>query len=247
MDSRTVKKLVVMGAPIAHSQSPRIFAEFFKQYGVCNATYYQLYADGTTPIRLLFDTLGLYGANVTSPLKNVAFASVDEASDTAKNLGAVNTIVNRDGRLHGYNTDPDGVRGALQELGINPTHRHCYVLGAGGAAAAVVYTLVKLFAKPIIINRTFDHALRLSHKLGIATVPMEYAKPKHGDLLFSCLPPRSTLPQWNWDVFDWVFDSVYSSSPMEQISASHPLPRIGAKEWLYHQALAAFKVFFDGK
>jgi len=133
-----IKRLVVMGAPIAHSRSPYIFAELFKRYALRDAVYYQLYADGSASIPLLFDGLGLYGANVTSPLKGTAFASVNWVSGSAKALGAVNTIVNRDGALYGYNTDPIGVLGALRQLAIDPSGKRCYVLGAGGAAAAVV-------------------------------------------------------------------------------------------------------------
>lgn len=239
------KRLVVMGAPIAHSLSPKIFSGLMQRKGIVNASYYQLYADGSIPIRTLFNELHLHGANITSPLKNIAFASVDSASDVAKTLGAVNTIVCCEGSLQGYNTDPEGVRGALQELGICPAGRRCYVLGAGGAAAAVAYALRLLNAEPIILNRTHARASGLARQIGVRAVPVGEAEPMRGDLLFSCLPPQSTmLPLWDWGVFDWVFDAVYSDSPLEQIAVQYGLARIGAREWLYHQAIAAFGAFF---
>lgn len=238
------KKLVVMGAPIAHSQSPRIFAELFRRYEIANACYYQLHADGSVPIRTLFKELSLFGANITSPLKNIAFASVDRASNTAKALGAVNTIVNRKGILEGFNTDPEGVQYALQNLYINPAGHRCYVLGAGGAAASVVYTLLQLKAHPIIINRTPDRAVALADRLGAQTAPLETASPTRGDLLFSCLPPGSALPPWDWSVFDWAFDSVYAASPLQGVEEQYKIPRLGSLEWLCGQGEAAFKIFF---
>lgn len=244
MPQSSFKKLAVMGAPIAHSQSPRIFAELFRRHKIENACYYQLHADGSVPIRTLFKELSLFGANVTSPLKNIAFASVDRASSVAQTLGAVNTIVNRDGILEGYNTDPAGVRRALQKLEINPAGRRCIVLGAGGAAAAVAYTLVQLDAAPLIVNRTFNRAQTLAAQLGAQAASIDATKPVRGDLLFSCLPPGSALPPWEWSVFDWAFDSVYAASPLEEIAAQHEIPRLGSLEWLKGQAEAAFNIFF---
>lgn len=238
------KKLVVMGAPITHSRSPRIFAELFKRHGISNACYYQLHADGSVGIKALFEELGLFGANVTSPLKNIAFASVDSASSTAKTLRAVNTIIDRDGSLVGYNTDPEGVRLALQKLKIDPAGRRCIVLGAGGAAAAVIHTLTQLKGAPVVVNRTFAHASELACKLGAQAARIEDSMPLRGDLLFSCLPPGSALPQWNWNAFDWVFDSVYAGSPLEPVATHYSLPRIGGMEWLWGQAEAAFDIFF---
>lgn len=244
MTASDYKRLVVMGAPITHSRSPRIFGELFERHGIRNTCYYQLHADGSVPIKTLFDTLDLFGANVTSPLKNIAFASVDHASSTAQTLQAVNTIVRRNGKLEGYNTDPEGVRRALQTLAINPAGRRCLVLGAGGAAAAVVYTLRQLQAKPLIVNRTYGRASELADSLGAQAARIEEATPARGDLLFSCLPPGGELPPWDWDVFDWAFDSVYSASALEPVAARHSLPRVGALEWLQGQAEAAFSIFF---
>ncbi|MBE7065612.1 MAG: shikimate kinase [Ruminococcaceae bacterium] len=87
--------------------------------------------------------------NVTIPYKENAFRCADVLSDEAKAIGAVNTLVRRDGKIYGYNTDYFGFVALLNKNGIDPCGKNCLVLGTGGAAKMVVFALGKLNAKSI--------------------------------------------------------------------------------------------------
>jgi shikimate dehydrogenase len=103
------------------------------------------------------------GANVTIPHKQTVIPMLDELDALAANVGAVNTIVNREGRLHGHNTDVEGfLRGLREDAAFDPAGKRALIAGAGGAARAVVVGLAEAGARSIIvINRTFPRASRL--------------------------------------------------------------------------------------
>jgi len=107
------------------------------------------------------------GANVTIPHKEAVLPLMDETDQLARRVGAVNTIVNRDGRLHGHNTDAGGFLRALREDGgFDPTGARVLVAGAGGAARAIVIALADAGAASVtVINRTFPRASRLVQEL----------------------------------------------------------------------------------
>jgi len=107
------------------------------------------------------------GANVTIPHKEAVLPLMDETDDLAQRVGAVNSIVNRDGRLHGHNTDAGGFLRALREDGgFDPTGARVLVAGAGGAARAIVIALADAGAASVtVINRTFPRASQLVQEL----------------------------------------------------------------------------------
>ena len=113
--------------------------------------------------------LGLVGANVTVPHKQAVLPLVDELSEEARVVGAVNTIILRDGRLFGHNTDVAGFLRALREAGMAASGR-AVVLGAGGAARAVVCALRQTASEILILNRTVERAKSLADEMGEAQV-----------------------------------------------------------------------------
>ena len=107
------------------------------------------------------------GANVTIPHKEAVLPLMDKTDELARRVGAVNTIVNREGRLHGHNTDVGGFLRALREDGgFDPAGARVLVAGAGGAARAIVIALIDAGAASVtVINRTFPRAGRLVREL----------------------------------------------------------------------------------
>jgi shikimate dehydrogenase len=117
-------------------------------------------------------TVQALGANVTVPHKRAVMPLLDEVGEAARRTGAVNTIVVRDGRLAGYNTDIEGFVSALREDGgLEPKGLRVAVLGAGGAARAVVWGLLGVgAAEVLVLNRTVARAQELAADLGAGRV-----------------------------------------------------------------------------
>ncbi len=170
----------VIGWPVAHSLSPRLHGYWLRHYGIDGA-YVPLAVrpeDAVAAFAALA-SLGFAGANVTLPHKQAALAAVTRATEAARRIGAVNTlIVGADGRLEGDNTD---VFGFLEHLRSNsPGWRAgdgpAMVLGAGGAARAVVDALLTAGAPDIrIANRRPERAAALARDFGarVRAVPWE--------------------------------------------------------------------------
>jgi shikimate dehydrogenase len=151
-------KCGVIGHPIAHSKSPIIHNHWIQKHGLAgNYTAIDIAPDDLhNGIQRLIDE-NYAGFNVTVPHKQSIFALCHEVDDTARMIGAVNTVSIRDGKLHGTNTDAYGfIENIRQSIpAFDFAAGMCVVLGAGGAARAVVHGLLEAGATDIVItNRT---------------------------------------------------------------------------------------------
>lgn len=159
--NHTTQIVGVMGHPIKHSYSPLMHNISFE---MLDLNYIYLPFDVTvtnlkTALKGLV-ALGIKGVNVTLPLKEKIGQYLNEISDEASVIGAVNTVVNESGKLHGYNTDVHGVIETIAPFNDEINGKTVTVIGAGGAARSVLYALIKEF-KPEqinIVNRTADKA-----------------------------------------------------------------------------------------
>lgn len=155
-----MKKLTIIGYPVSHSLSPAMHNFISEKLGapfVYTATEVKPGEVGEAVMRLRDE--GICGFNVTAPHKFEIMNYLDEISEQAKRYGSVNTVVNRGGRLIGYNTDADGFYMSLLHNGIDASGRHILVLGAGGAAQPTVLKLAESGAETItVINRTREKA-----------------------------------------------------------------------------------------
>lgn len=170
----------VMGWPVAHSRSPAIHGHWIRQYGL-HGNYVLLpvqpehLGDAVRGLR----ALGFAGCNLTIPHKVAAMALVDRVDPLAARIGAINTlVVEKDGALAGYNTDAYGYIQSL--LDAQPDWRAdagpVTVLGAGGAARAILVALAERGAKDIrLCNRSLDKAQALAAEFGapIRALPWE--------------------------------------------------------------------------
>ncbi len=162
-----MKRVFLLGHPVSHSVSPAMHNAAFRALGL-NWEYEPLETSREklreACHRLRTDNCA--GANVTVPHKQAIMELLDGVSETARTIGAVNTITPRDGKLFGENTDAEGFVAALKENHINPRHARVVILGAGGAARAVAFALAAAGAREIIlINRTASHATELADRV----------------------------------------------------------------------------------
>ncbi|MGH9186985.1 MAG: shikimate dehydrogenase [Acidimicrobiales bacterium] len=152
----------VIGSPIRHSLSPAIYNAAFATTGLDWVLAAFEVAPGRAAAALdAVRVLGLAGLSVTMPHKSDVAAAVDALSGDAAVLGAVNSVVvETDGRLVGHNTDGPGFLDALRaEPGFDPAGRRCAVVGAGGAARAVIRALATAGADEVtVMNRTGERA-----------------------------------------------------------------------------------------
>jgi shikimate dehydrogenase len=167
--SETIPRACVMGHPVTHSRSPLLHGYWLKTLGVAGS--YTL-ADVTAAdfpgfLRKLRQH-GYVGGNITVPHKEAAFRAVDQREDAAQAIGAVNTVWYDDDRLIGGNTDAYGFIAHLSASvpDWEASSRRAVVLGAGGAARAIVYALLERGLGVAIINRTVARAQELVAHFG---------------------------------------------------------------------------------
>ena len=142
--NRAMKRVGLIGHPIAHSLSPAIQNAAFAHHG--REERYELWDTEASELEARVRELrgdGFLGANVTVPYKQAVMPYLDRLDPLAEQTGAVNTIVNEGGRLAGHNTDVTGFAQALSAAGFSTQGERAVVLGAGGAARAVGLVLVR--------------------------------------------------------------------------------------------------------
>ncbi|BCB04903.1 shikimate dehydrogenase [Bacillus sp. KH172YL63] len=154
----------VIGDPIAHSMSPLMHTSAFRESGV-DATYVKFHVKKEDLPQAIegIKALGIRGVNVTVPHKEQVMELLDEIDPLAEAIGAVNTIVNENGKLTGYNTDGLGYVEGLRNMSKEPLEgKSMLIIGAGGAAKAIYYTLASLGVRVIdVTNRTKERAEKM--------------------------------------------------------------------------------------
>lgn len=140
-------KCGLLGRKLGHSYSPAIHAQL-------GDYEYSLYEIEPEELEDFLRSSNWDGINVTMPYKQAVIAYLDELTPIASKLGAVNTIVRRNGKLIGHNTDYFGFRYLMEQSGHSPADKKCLVLGSGGASRTAVAVLEELGGKVTIISRT---------------------------------------------------------------------------------------------
>jgi shikimate dehydrogenase len=165
-----MKRLAVIGQPIAHSRSPRMHNAALRELGLAGEWGYEAielapeqFADGVR--RLIGE--GFVGANVTIPHKQAALKLADRVSAAAAEIGAANTLTFADGSIRAENTDAPGLLAALE---TDPQGKRAIVLGAGGAGRGAVWALREAGAEVAVWNRTAERADELAAELGVESL-----------------------------------------------------------------------------
>jgi shikimate dehydrogenase len=163
------QRVGVIGDPVAHSLSPIFQQAAFDELGI--AAVYERWHTPLADLPARIDSLrspNAIGANVTVPHKIAVMQLVDEISDLGKRIGAINTIVNRNGHLMGDNTDVYGFQRALMDARSAVDRDRVLVLGAGGASRAILAAVADLgVAALTICNRTMSRAEEIISDLGL--------------------------------------------------------------------------------
>lgn len=252
----------IFGDPVEHSLSPRMHNAAYRELGL-DFVYVPFrptvrrFSEAVQAMR----TLGIAGANVTVPFKEAAAAACDRVTDTVRVVGAANTLYFDRGRLVGENTDGLGFASALGAHGFRIRGKRALVIGAGGAARAVVWALTEYGAADIVIsNRTPGKAKAIakmfrSHLAGVHHCDLEVLDD------FDFLETRqlvvnaTSVGLTRKDFLDYSveatpedcvhFDLVYAEEPTPFLRMAQTVnrPTIDGRHMLVHQGAAAFKLF----
>ena len=179
-------RFAVFGNPVGHSLSPIMHTAAFTATAF-NGVYVAVPVQEIRPAVAGLRALGFRGASITIPHKESVMACLDEVEETARRIKAVNTIVNADGRLQGYNTDVSGAIRALKDK-IALTGRAVAILGAGGAARAVAFGILAEGGRVTIFNRAAERGEKLADELQADFRPLSEFKADPCEILINTTP-----------------------------------------------------------
>lgn len=259
----------LIGHPVRHSLSPIMHNAAFQEVGIGNLYCYLAFdvlENDLKQVITALKSLNIRGLNVTIPHKRSVMEYLDLIDTTAQNIGAVNTIVNNQGFLRGYNTDLLGVTNALKNAEFNPTNKKIIILGAGGAARAAAFSIAKKAAELVIINRSIEKAKDLCNDLVENLIVETHYKElsdktlreemKNTDLLVNCTSVgmwpninQSLLKQEDIPETITVFDTVYNPLETQLLKDAK---KAGAKtisgvEMFVYQGAYAFELWTGTK
>lgn len=240
------KYYAVFGKPILHSRSPQLFNSVFEKMGI-EAFYTRIRALSGKDVIEIIKKLNISGANITTPFKEKVMPYLDFISDDAKLIGGVNTIVNADGQLSGYNTDHFGVTRSLIESGLKLNGLKCLIIGAGPAARAAVYGLVKNGAEVTVSNRTHSKAQFIANDFGCRVLEIDKIKSEIGgfDVVVSTLlPDANPISDVDLPSNLIILDANYRMSNFGIYAEAFDCKIISGKRWLINQAVESYKYYF---
>lgn len=173
----------VLGNPIAHSMSPVMHNNMFTEMNI-NAVYVAFCVDNIERAVMSIRELGIKGASVTIPFKKEVIEFLDDIDDLAKEIGAVNTIINKNGKLYGLNTDCAGAVNPLKKIS-ELKDRNVFIFGAGGAARAIAFGIKNEQGKIHIINRTASKGRSLAQHVHGHFIPLSEINLEKADIIIN--------------------------------------------------------------
>ena len=240
----------IFGNPVHHSKSPLMHNLAFRglDYPGCYGRY--LLEEGST-LRQTFFELGLRGINITVPHKEEAFRACDHLDPFARKVGAVNTIVEKEGELYGYNTDAPGFLMAISEF---REIEAVLLLGAGGTARSTSTILRDEGYQVTILNRS-EGRLESFQKEGFDTATFESFEAKPFDLVINMtsagleddsLPAPKALLDNIIPSSKACIDVIYGKeTPFLKLARSYHKPTKDGSDMLLYQGIIAFEYFTD--
>lgn len=209
------KHFALFGNPVGHSLSPRMHRSAYEEMGI-PAWYEAFRVESAGEIVPMMKSLGIDGASITLPFKEAVIGSLDEITASARAIGAVNTIINREGMLIGDNTDWIGLVRDLKDY-VQIKGKTFAVLGAGGMARAAVFGLLQEGGIPVIFNRTQERGAALARAFNSQSMPLASLDDFRAEALIQTTPvgmapntDQSPLKREIMTNFSYVMDAIYN-------------------------------------
>lgn len=256
----SLKRACVIGWPVSHSRSPLIHRYWIKLHGIEGDYAREAVPPGDVEAFLTnIEARGFVGCNVTLPHKEAAFQSVRIADEATQKLGVVNTVFRRDGTTWGTSTDGEGFLANIASgyRGWSPANKRIAVLGAGGAARAIVATLIDQGAAEVVVfNRTLERAEILRRDFGTKVKPLPWDKAADALAETDALVNTTSLgmkgqPELDLDiarlprsalVSDIIYVPLITNLLVRAKERGHPI--VTGLGMLLHQAVRGFELWF---
>ncbi len=240
----------ILGRPVAHSLSPAMHNAAFRELGI-NAVYVAFEVSDLAQAVAGLRGLQIPGVSVTIPLKEEIIPLLDELDPQAAKIGAVNTVVNQNGVLKGYNTDWLGALRALEEKTAIAGKR-VLILGAGGAAKAIAFAILEKGGQVAITDVDMHKALALSRKIWVEVVAPDHLGEYPAEVLINATPVG--MEPKNGDIpiepallgrYEVVMDIVYKplATRLLKEAKSRNCLVIDGLRMLIHQATEQFTLW----
>lgn len=259
----STKQLGIIGNPVEHSFSPMMhnfISEIMGNNYVYSAWKVEDVENAVKGIR----ALGIRGVNVTAPHKQIIMKYLDEIDEDAVTLGSVNTIVNQNGVLKGYNTDAEGFYLAMAKRNIKISGAHILVLGAGGVTRPALLRIIRENPKSVtVMNRTKEKAVLLKEQILKQSgfeIFNDIRREKYDIVINTtsagmekeCMPTDSISGIDNIDFIDentWSIDMIYNPSRTlflkeSQKRGANVMNGLGM---LIYQGIIAYELFTQTK
>ena len=239
----------ILGRPVAHSLSPAMHNAAFRHLAI-NAAYVAFPVTDLAKAVSGLRALGIGGVSVTIPFKEEIIPFLDELDPRAATIGAVNTVVNRDGRLTGYNTDWLGAMTALTAK-ISLKGRHVLILGAGGASRAIAYGIIQAGGRISLTDVDQARATALVKDLGDEAIPLNIVGDCPAAILVNATPVGMTPDLDGIPInpdrlgrFEVVMDIVYQplQTRLLREARARGAATIDGLQMLIHQGAAQFEL-----
>ncbi|MGY8781645.1 MAG: shikimate dehydrogenase [Fidelibacterota bacterium] len=251
-----MKNFAVIGDPIAHSLSPVLHQEIYRQLGM-DASFEKIQIPPKN-LHSFINNNELDGINVTIPHKQSVIPYLDELDESAQTIGAVNCVHNG----KGYNTDWIGFSMAMELNDVELDGKNCVILGAGGAARAIAFALIQSNVNTIlIVNRTKEKAEDLKQwveklsDIRVNTLSHKYMNTlSHDHLIINCTPlgmwPNTeVIPEFEIQKDQVLVDTIYNPLETKWLKAGKEkgVKTVGGLDMFIAQGLASADIWFGEK
>ena len=241
-------QFAVIGNPVAHSLSPILHNSAFLRLGIDG--FYGRYLLENAKDFMGLKKLNLQGANVTVPYKEVAFNACDEVFGIAKEIKAVNTLVFKENKIFGYNTDAPGFYECIESFDF----KKALIIGAGGSAKALACILREKGFDIEIVNRSQGRLEDFKKQDFVCYEASAYI-PKKYDIVINTTPAgltQDSLPLEREKLVEVLkgcklaFDLIYGkNTPFLNLAKELKIPSLDGKNMLINQAVLAFVIFME--
>jgi len=249
-----MKKHLIIGSPISHSLSPRIHNYWFKENNI-DGDYIKndIKEDEVGKIIQKIKTKEIYGMNVTVPYKQTVLPFLETKSEIAIKTNSVNTILNKNGKIHGDNTDVFGFEQSLIKNKLDLKNKKVLIFGAGGVVPSIICGLINLNAGKIFItNRTLENAKKIKQIFNFIEI-IEWGKIENCDLYINSTSiglkagERFELNFQSLEGEKTFYDVIYNPSKTSFLQQAEKLNYkiINGRDMFIFQAQEAFKLWHN--